>query len=87
MIDPDITRELAEQRKVILGLVIDFQISNPKIVKRSKEVAVQCVLKGNSISDRMIEQAIHVVAVRSARSCSHPENEARCKIVKNFTIT
>ena len=55
-------------------------------MERGKEVAIQRILKGNAICDHMIEQAIHIVAVRSARGRGHSQHETRREMVEDLAI-
>ena len=86
MIDSRLARELAEQGKVVLLLVVDFEVGDAEVVERRKHLVAERVLQRDAIRDDVVEQAVDIVSVGPARRGRHAENEPRLEVVKHLAI-
>ena len=86
MIDARLARELAEQGKVVLLLVIDFEVGDAEVVERRKHLVAERVLQRDAIRDDVVEQAIDIVSVGPARRGRHAEDEPRLEVVEHLAI-
>ena len=67
-------------------LVVDFKIGDAEVMKRRKHLVAERVLQRDAIRDHVIEQAVNVVSIGSARRRRHTEDESRLEVVEHLAI-